>query len=176
MLKSVESMERMSIPKPEGESLLTQDVSKLLLTSHERTRIEGLISRSQEVASKVPFKAQNPTDILKREYEHGLDEGGPSGGATVRSAVGIVRDRGLDLGAVVDGRRRDFHRSALEDALSKRVWADMIGSSVPKPPSKGGVPSKNIGTYTNAGEAAAFLPSSQEKGTIFKQKRRPSWR
>src|ERR671921_2020950 len=121
MLKSAESLERMSIPRPEGESLLTEDTDRLLLTSHERSRIEGLMDRSREAAKKGPFGEQPPTDILKREYERGLDEGGPQGGATVRAVVGLVRDRGLDIGQVVDGRRRDFHRGCLEDAQDARM-------------------------------------------------------
>src|SRR5215211_6313103 len=76
MLKSAESLERMSIPRPEGESLNTKDTDKLLLTAHERTRLEGLISHHQQMADKGPFKAK-PTDILKAEYERGLAEGGP---------------------------------------------------------------------------------------------------
>ncbi len=108
MLKSAEGLERMSIPRPEGESLITEDTDKLLLSAHERSRIEGLMSRSKEAAAKGPFKAKNPTDILKREFEHGLDEGGPSGGAKVR-AVGRregARRRGARAGLGIGPRFR----------------------------------------------------------------------
>jgi hypothetical protein len=178
MLKSAEGLERMSIPRPEGESLITEDTDKLLLSAHERSRIEGLMSRSKEAAAKGPFKAKNPTDILKREFEHGLDEGGPSGGAKVRAVVGLARDWGLDLDSVVDGRRRDFHRGALEDALSKRAWADMVGKNVPEPPFKRGAradaPRGKPGTYNTAPAMLSSAPGSANNP--FTKKRRPSWK
>ena len=175
MLRSAESLERMSIPRPEGESLLTEDTDRLLLTSHERSRIEGLMSRSKEAAGRVPFGGKQPTDILREEYERGLDEGGPSGGATVRAVVGLVQDLGLDIDAVVDGRRKASHRGALEDARSKRVWADMVGTSVPKPPFKRGAPRRNPGTYASAaGQLSPASPGTSK--SPFKNKRRPSWK
>ncbi len=68
MLKSAEGLERLSIPTPEGEGLITKDTNKLLLTAHERSRLEGLIARSEKAADKGPFKA-NPAAILKTAYE-----------------------------------------------------------------------------------------------------------
>src|SRR5215204_2649674 len=38
MLKSAGSLERMSIPRPEGESLITEDTDRLLLTAHQPPR------------------------------------------------------------------------------------------------------------------------------------------
>jgi len=179
MLRSAESLERMSIPRPADESLNTKDTDKLLLTAHERTRLEGLISRRQEKAEKGPFKA-NPTDILKAEYERGLAEGGPSGGATVRAVVVLARDRGLDINSVVDAQRKAHHRDALEDAQAARMRAGMVARSVPEPPpslkkgTQGGAPRRAVGTYTGA--TRTFVPrEKQDKQAIFK-KRRPLWK
>ena len=170
MLKSAESLERLSIPTPEGEGLITKDTNKLLLTAHERSRIEGLIARSEKAADKGPFKA-NPADILKAAYEQGLEEGGPSGGATVRAAIQLARDWDLDINAIVDKHRKPHHHGALEDAQAARMRAHMVGRSVPEPPFKRGGGSAPTGTY-GSGEKV-FIP--QEKGMAL-QKRRPYWR
>jgi len=178
MLRSAEGLERMSIPTPEGEGIVTKTTDKLLLTAHERSRLEGLISRRQKMASKGPFGA-SPTDVLKAEYERGLAEGGPGGGATVRAVIGLVRDWGLDIDGVVDAQRKARHRSALEDARSARMRADMVGRSVPEPPFKkgtqGGAP-RRTGTYASA--RGAFVPREEkprDKQAIF-TKRRPLWK
>jgi len=173
MLKSAEGLERMSIPTPEHEGLITKDTDKLLLTAHERSRLEGLLGRQRQ-STKGPFKA-NPMDILKNAYEQGLDQGGPGGGATVRAVYELARDWGLDIDAIVDAHRKDYHRGALEDAQSARMRAEMIGRTVPQPPfAKGGVASKGAGTY-GTGATTAFIP--REKGMLFKNKnRRPAWR
>jgi hypothetical protein len=172
MLKSAQSLERMSIPTPEGESLITKDTNKLLLTAHERSRIEGLIARSEKAADKGPFKA-NPVDILKTAYEQGLDEGGPSGGATVRAAIQLARDCGVDVGQIVDKHRKPHHHGALEDAQAARMRAQMVGRSVPEPPFRKGVAgSKDVGTYSGAPTA---LSMPRERGLQFKRRRRPPW-
>jgi hypothetical protein len=75
MLKSADGYERQSVPTPEHEGLYTSDTNKLLLTAHERSRLEGLINRAEK-SNKGPFKA-DPMDILKAAYEQGLDQGGP---------------------------------------------------------------------------------------------------
>jgi hypothetical protein len=173
MLKSAEGLERMSIPTPEGESLITKDTNKLLLTAHERSRIEGLISRSERTA-KGPFKAA-PVDILSREYARGLDEGGPSGGATVRAVYELARDWGLDINAIVDKHRKAHHHGALEDAQAARMRAEMVGKTVPEPPFKrGGVaPRGDVGTYRNA---PAFMPRAEVERSPPFELRRAHWR
>jgi hypothetical protein len=179
MLKSAESLERMSIPRPEGEPLITEDTDRLLLTAHERSRLESLIDRAQK-ADKGPFKA-TPTNILKTEYERGLAEGGPGGGATVRAFVGLARDWGLDINAIVAEQRKPHHHGALEDAQAARMRADMVGRAVPEPPYKrrgvaASAPRRDVGTYA-AARGAAFVPRDKprEQQSLFK-KRRPSWR
>jgi hypothetical protein len=147
MLRSAESLERMSIPHPEGESLSTKDTEKLLLTAHERTRLEGMLNRAERQA-KGPIK-RDPMDILRSEFERGLDEGGPGGGATVRAIYQLCRDYGYDINRVVGGRRREVHHGALEDADRARMRANMVGRSVPEPPfpHPRHSQSRDVGTY-----------------------------
>jgi len=164
MLKSAESLERMSIPTPEGEGLITKDTNKLLLTAHERSRIEGLINRAERAADKGPFKA-NPVDVLKTAYEQGLDQGGPGGGATVRAVYELARDWGLDIHAIVDECRKAPHHGALEDAQTARMRAEMVAMAVPEPPFKkaGGLlggARKNLGTHSGA--PRAFVPQKKQ--------------
>ena len=172
MLKSAEGLERMSIPTPEGEGLITKDHDKLLLTAHERDRIEGLINRAEKVAKGSGFK-RSPADILKAEYERGLDQGGPSGGATVRAVYELARDWGVDIHTVVDAHRKPHHNGALEDAQAARIRSEMIGRTVPEPPFKKSGPGVSLrgGSYpTNA--RMTFVP--KEKRTIFKRSK-PYW-
>jgi hypothetical protein len=173
MIRSAEGLERMSIPTPEGEGLITKDTDKLLLTAHERSRIEGLLSRAKEVGGPSGF-AQKPHAILSREYERGLNEGGPGGGATVRAVYGLARDWGLDINTVVDEHRKAHHHGALEDAQATRMRAELIGRSVPEPPFgrvRGGAPRRaNVGT--RSGTPKAFMPREQQ---VMLPKKRPYW-
>jgi hypothetical protein len=161
-LKSAESLERLSIPTPEGEGLITRDTNKLLLTAHERSRIEGLIARSEKAAEKGPFKA-NPTDILKTAYEQGLNEGGPSGGATVRAVYELARDWDLDIHAIVDKHRKPHHHGALEDAHAAWMQAQMIGRSVPEPPFKKGGGVRSFRHLWRCSES--LYPTREGRGT-----------
>jgi hypothetical protein len=172
MLKSAESLERLSIPTPEGEGLATKDTDKLLLTAHERSRLEGLINRAEKAADKGPWKA-NPVDILKAAYEQGLDQGGPGGGATVRAVYELARDWGLDIHQIVDAYRKPRHHETLEDAQTRRIQAEMVARHVPEPPFKRGGSPKDTGTYGSGDKA--FIP--QHKGVLFGAKnRRAPWK
>src|SRR5215218_9984912 len=176
MLKSAENSERFSIPVPEKQGLITQDTDKLLLSAHERNRLEGLLNRAERQA-KGPFKTK-PADILAREYERGLNEGGPGGGATVRAVIQLARDYGFDINAIVDAHRKPHHHGALEDAQAARMRANMLCRIVPQPPFPhpeqiGRTSPQRTGTYS-AG-AKTFTP--REKGTLFKKtRRRRSWK
>jgi hypothetical protein len=176
MLKSADGLERLSIPMPEGEGLLTKDTDKLLLTAHERSRIEGLLNRAEKLADKGPSK-RGPHDLLEVEYERGIDEGGPGGGATVRAIVGLARDYGLDLDKIVDGRRKHYHYESLEDAGRARMRANMVGRSVPEPPfphPRYSQP-KDVGTYGR--KQKAFIPNDRTAPAKRSQgRRRPSWK
>jgi hypothetical protein len=170
MLRSAEGLERMSIPTPEGEGLITQDTNKPLLTAHERSRIEGLLSRAKEAAGPSGFQ-EKPVSILSREYERGLNEGGPSGGATVRAVYGLARDLGIDIDSIVDKHRKAHHHGARSDAQDARMRANMVGRSVPEPPFKRGAGLTASGIYTSGRKA--FIP--QERPMHLK-KRKPYWR
>ena len=176
MLKSAEGLERMSIPTPELESLITKDTNKLLLTAHERSRIESLINRAEKVRDKGPFKA-NPTEILASEYARGLAEGGPGGGATVRACYQLARDWGLDIHAFVDEHRKPLHHGALEDAERARMRANMVGRSVPEPPfpHPRHSQSRDVGAY--GGKQKTFIPNDRTALAKRSQgRRRPSWK
>jgi hypothetical protein len=177
MLRSAEGLERLSIPTPDGESLITKDTNKLLLTSNEYNRLQGLIDRAQKRVEKIPgFKAK-PVDILKAEFERGLSEGGPGGGATVRAVVQLARDHELDVEAIVDEYRKPFHHDSLESAQRRRMWANMVGRSVPQPPFESGPSSSasDVGTYSSRGPKA-FVPRDK-KGMFFAPKgRRSHWK
>jgi hypothetical protein len=125
-------------------------------------------------AGKVPFGGRNPSDILREDYERGLDEGGPSGDATVRTCVGLARDLGLDLDSVVGGRRRGFQRRCLEDAMEARRRADTVGRSVPEPSFRRSKV-RNLGTYGS--RPAVLKPASgSPRSNPFTKKRRPAWK
>jgi hypothetical protein len=171
MLSSADGLERQSIPTPEREGLYTSDTDKLLLTAHERSRLEGLINRAQQ-SGRGPFKA-NPLNILKAEYARGLDQGGPGGGATVRAVYELARDWGLDINAIVDEHRKGHHRGALEDAQTARLRADMVGRTVPEPPFKRGGAAVRT-ERRQSGAPVAFLP--REEHPLFKGRSRPSWK
>jgi hypothetical protein len=175
MLRSAEGRERLSIPTPEHEGLITKDTDKLLLTAHERSRLEGLISR-EEKSSKGPFKA-NPADVLKREYARGLTQGGPGGGATVRAVYELARDWGLDIHQIVDEHRKPHHHGALEDAQRARMQANIVGKGVSEPPFpnprlQGGKAARRVGDY--GGGQKAFVPRGKQ--TSATKKRRPPWK
>ena len=176
MLRSAESLERMSIPTPEHEGLLTKDTDKLLLTAHERTRLESLLDRAEKQGEKSPFK-RHPHDILKAEYARGLSEGGPGGGATVRAVCQLARDRGMYIHTIVDEHRKPLHHGALEDAERARMRANMVGRSVPEPPfpHPRHSQSKDVGTY--GGKRKAFIPNARTgPAKTFQGRRRPSWK
>jgi hypothetical protein len=175
MLKSAEGLERLSVPVPDNEPLATKDTTKLLLTAHERTRIEGMLTRAEN--ARGPLK-RNPHDILKDEYKRGLDEGGPAGGAVVRAVVGIARDFGLNLDAVVDEYRKASHRGCIESAEQRRMQAHMIGRSVPQPPFSrtGSGPRKETGTYRAAGGRAYSVSQDARQSITQPKKRRPYWK
>jgi hypothetical protein len=165
MLKSADSLERMSIPTPEGEGLITKDVGKLMLTASERGRIEGLVNRSEKAAGRGPsgFKVR-PQEILKGEYARGLAEGGPGGGATVRAVYELARDWGVDIHAIVDEHRKAHHHSALEDAIAASHRANLVGRAVPEPPFKKGSTSLTSGARGPGSSASNAPRASAPRG------------
>jgi hypothetical protein len=172
MLKSASTLERLSIPTPDGESLTTQSTDKLLLTAHERSRIESLIERRTK-ATAGPFKPDT-TEVLRAEYERGLDQGGPGGGATCRAVMDLVRDWGHDVDSIVDAHRRPSHRNALKDAEAARMRADLIGSRVPEPPTSLTKQGKQARSATETRSHNILgMPKGDNKPLFAKQRRRP---
>ena len=176
MQHSAEGLERMSIPTPEGEGLITKDTNKLLLTSNEYNRLQGLINRAEKQVEKIPgFKAK-PVDVLKAEYERALDEGGPGGGATVRAVVQLARDYGHDIDSIVDGRRKSYHRESLAEAEQRRMRAQLVGKSVPQPPfphpARMSQAPGRIGTY---GGGQKTFSTPQQKAAFLPKRRKSHW-
>ena len=175
--RSARTAERQSLPMPEGESVITSDKDKLLLTQGEHSRLNRLIDRKSSRATKAtPFKLAN---LLKGEYARGLEVGGAQGGAICRAVVEIARDAGEDIHHIVDAHRRDSHRRALEDAQSAEMRLQLIGKSVSRPPFprpeelQGG--GKEVGTYR--GKQKAFMPNDRTAlAKVFQGRRRPSWK
>jgi hypothetical protein len=174
MLRSADGLERQSIPMPAEQGLVTKDVDKLMLTAHERNRLERLVERKEKVGSG-PFKA-DPMATLASEYERALSQGGPGGGATCRAIVELCRDYGYDVDQIVDKHRKHYHHGALQDAEQNRMRARMVSRSVPRPPFPHPEELKQtpgrVGAYGRG--ARATVP--QQKGTLFKKNRRPSWK
>jgi hypothetical protein len=173
--RSRDTLERLSIPTPESEGLITTNTEKLLLTQGEANRINRRLERLESVAG--PIKPSSEA-ILKEEYARGLQVGGPQGGAICRAVVEIARDAGADINRIVDEHRKEHHRKALEDAQSAMMREQLISRSVSKPPfphpdrlQQGG---KGVGTYRNA---PALIPT--DRGALarkFGSNRRRPWK
>ena len=177
--RSTRTAEGQSFPMPEGESLITSDKDKLLLTQGEHNRLSRLIDRKSSRATKAtPFKLAN---LLKSEYQRGLEVGGAQGGAICRAVVEIARDSGEDIHHIVDEYRRDSHRRALEDAQNAQMRRQLLGKSVSQPPFprpeelQGG--SRGVGTYR--GKQKAFMPNTNTRAgltKLFQGNRRSHWK
>jgi hypothetical protein len=177
--RSARTAERQSIPMPDGESLITTDKDKLLLTQGEHSRINRLIDRKSSRATQAtPF---SPSKLLKEEFARGREIGGMQGGAICRAVTEIARDAGQDIHSIVDEYRKPYQRQALEDAQEARMRQQLIGKTVSKPPfprpeqlmAQGG---KGVGTYR--GQQKTFMPTTPGASTKLFQgnRRRPHWK
>ena len=173
--EAAKTYRRLSIPTPESEALTTSNTEKLLLTQGEQSRIYRQLDRLE--SARGPLK-RTPAQVLKEEYERGLQVGGPQGGAICRAVYEIARDTGADIDSIVDEHRRDSHRRALEDAQNAEMRLQLIGKSVSKPPfphpdrlQQGG---KEVGTYR---PAPALMPASRiSLAKKFGSNRRRLWK
>jgi len=144
LLKSADEYEMSSIPFPGGQSLRTDDVHLLALTQGERARIVQRLSyeppnvaRMRAAGKNVPdFSEDRPRDVLRDEFSRALGIGGTQGGAICRAVIGLAEDRGISVDDVIDGHRRDWQRSYLQDAQDARIQARSLYSKVPLPSSK----------------------------------------
>ena len=179
LAKRVRSGERFSMPMPEGESLITTDTAKLLASQNESARIVRKLDRLAKRGAG-PFK-QKPAEVLKEEYERGLQIGGVQGGAICRGVLEAADELGVDKDPVLDDFRRQSHRNALEDAQRASMLTQHIGSSIPEPPFPNPrlqrvKASGRVGSY-GAGGQKAFLPREQgPMETTTTRRRRPPWK
>jgi hypothetical protein len=125
--------QRMSLPFPPEEGPVTKDNEKLLLSQNEASRIVRKLERISN--TKGPFK-QNPTKVLKEEYERGLEVGGVQGGSICRGVLTACDEFGVDVDSVVDDFRKERHRELLEDSQRAELLTNHIGKRVPEPPFK----------------------------------------
>jgi hypothetical protein len=127
--KQAQTGERLSIPLPDGEALITTDTSKLLASQNEATRIIRKLERSSASHNSSPFKP-NKADALKGEYSRGLEIGGMQGGVICRGVLMAADELGVDTSQVVDGFRKERHRNSLEAAQRAERVADLIGTRI----------------------------------------------
>jgi hypothetical protein len=130
--KQARTGERFSIPMPEGEGLITTDTNKLLASQNEASRILRKLDRLAS-NSVGPFKPDRE-EVLKSEYERGLQIGGVQGGAICRGVLEAADELGVDKHEVVDDFRRQSHRNSLEDAERASMLTQHISKQVPEPP------------------------------------------
>jgi hypothetical protein len=163
LAKQVRNGERFSIPMPEGEHLVPSDTSKLLASQNEASRIVRKLDRLE--GGKGPFK-QKPSEVLKSEYERGLQIGGVQGGAICRGVLEAADELGIDKHQVVDSFRKQSHRNALEDAERASLLSQHIGSQIPQPPfARPSAPRE--------GRDKLLIPRER---TIQTKGRRPAWK
>jgi hypothetical protein len=125
--KQAQTGERLSIPLPDGEHLITTDTAKLLASQNEATRIIRKLERSSAPAQAGPFRP-NRAEALKEEYSRGLEIGGMQGGVICRGVLMAADELGVDTNAVVDEFRKPRHREILEKAGHAERVADLIGT------------------------------------------------
>jgi hypothetical protein len=133
LAKQARSGERMSIPVPDGEGLITKDTTKLLASQNEASRIVRKIDRIANSAKGCPLKP-DILDVLRQEYGRGLEVGGAQGGIVCRGVLAAADELGIDAHMVVDGFRKDRHRESLERAEHSERLVQFIGGRVPEPP------------------------------------------
>jgi hypothetical protein len=165
--KQARTGEYFSFPMPEGEPLIPSDTSKLLASQNESSRLIRKLDRM--TGSGGPFKPDR-AEVLKQEYEHGLQIGGVHGGAVCRGVLEAADELGLDRHQIVDSFRKQSHRNALEDTERAVMRSGLIGKQIQEPPFKR--PSSSPGRTSGGGKF--LIP--RERSTPIQSKRRSSWR
>lgn len=155
--KWAQTAERLAVPLPAGESLITSDASKLVASQNEGTRIVRKLERASSGGG--PFKPDR-AEILKQEYRNGLDIGGMQGGVICRGVLMAADELGIEAHVVVDEFRADRHRESLDRARHQERLAGMIGTRISKPPFAR--PGSNEATRVNNANAPRyFVPRRQ---------------
>jgi hypothetical protein len=157
--KRVISAERLSIPFPAGEGLITTDTNKLLASQNEATRIVRKVERKK-------LKPTQAREILREEYERGLEIGGIQGGAICRGVCQAADELTLDIHSVVHPFRKERHHESLEQAQHAARLTQLISRHIPEPP----YPRPNA---SGSSRDNLFIP--QSRGQMFKRSR-PSWK
>ena len=125
--KQAQTAEKLSIPLPDGEALITTDTSKLLAAQNEAARIIRKLERAGQ--SGGPLRP-NRAEALKEEYRRGLEIGGMQGGVICRGVLSAADEWGVDTDAVVDGFRKQRHHDSLERARHTERVVDLIGTRI----------------------------------------------
>jgi hypothetical protein len=151
LLKHAGFAVKSSFPKPTGESLSTNDSTKLLLDQNEAARLVRTVERRLREAPG-PFSVSS-AELLREEYKRGLqDLQGAEAGAVCRGVLRAAREMGVDPEEIVDPLRGDSHREMLDKARRLEYAADLISSTAPKPPrALTKVQRARVGTYRTAG-------------------------
>jgi hypothetical protein len=160
--KQLRSAERLSVPLPGAEAVNTTDTDKLLASQNEATRLVRRIDRL-EAGAKGPFKPDR-VNVLKEQYQRGLEVGGVQGGAICRGVLLACEELGVNTDAVVDPFRKQTHRDSLEHAQHVERLLFTVGGKPPEPPfprpGRTRAP-KDVGTY--GGRRASFIDPNKDQ-------------
>jgi hypothetical protein len=175
LAKQARSAQRFSVPMPDGESLITGDTQKVLASQNEASRIIRKLDRLQ-ASSKGPFKPDR-MELLRAEYQHGLETGGVAGAAICRGVLDAADELGVDTNAVVNGFRKQRHHESLERAQHAARLTQLIGGKVPEPPFSR--PGAARGRGSEPRQSGTLLLPGREtltSGSASRSRRRPPWR
>ncbi len=176
LAKQARTGERFSIPMPGQEPLTTNDTNKLLASQNEAARIVRKIERVD--SGKGPFKPDQ-TEVLRNEYQRGLEVGGVQGGAICRGVLEAADELGVDKHSVVDPFRKERHHESLQSAEHAQRLTQLIGKQVPEPPFKRPGSGRGGDMHTRPN----FLVLDRDREQIVEpavghtgKKRRPAWK
>jgi hypothetical protein len=130
LLKAAKTRVRFSYPVPAGESLSTQDTTKLLLDQKEAESILRTVDRRQSAKGPFRFDVGN---FLRDTYARGLEVGGPEGGSIIRGVMRAARELGVDT-EFVNSLRQEKHAEALDEARQLEYAAGLISTEAPGVP------------------------------------------
>jgi hypothetical protein len=163
--KQAQTGERLSIPLPDGEALITADTSKLLASQNEAARIIRKLDRGFARHSRGPFEP-NRAEALREEYARGLEIGGMQGGVICRGVLAAADELGVDTSAVVDAFRKQRHHESLERARHAERVADLIGTRIKVEPPFPRPGSAQVARAGAASPVRLLVPRSQGQQTV----------
>lgn len=165
--------EHRPLPRPTNQSLIMTTDANLLTAQMEGQRLDRRVERM--TSSGGPFKG-NVSEILRSEYQKGLERGGPEGRALCKGVLFVAEDRGISHEDLLNELRSEEHLEALDQARRYYELAALIGNDIPAPP----VPkpgSNPRGSEEPRSGPRAFVPRQPTvRETTSKGKsRRPPW-